>query len=1162
MLQLRHSTRSRASLSLLTLVLPVTSVRGDIVVPGRTLTVVLSERTGQVQNIADAKATRFIVGGEDRYDLDGKHATESEDVVTGKQIGKDTVAFECVNTKLGLNVKKEFRLRDGVLTKQVTYTRDGSEKLLLKVSSETKVESSLYQEGYYYIATDDGYKVSALPFLAGSSVKEAIPWTVSTGSFVYYFPKLDRTLAHYRYRVNGHYFYGEADRALESKLVPGGAITAVGQGFISATESLTLESRFVLLDGDARDFHNHLLNQPPYTDYRNHKVPEWFKKTRMFLSDVGATGKSLIESRETVARDILSFLQLLNDDEYLMVFFNHWTVQGDFPYKGTLRYYTYTDTGYSEPVPIEKLKENIRWLKSLSPRIKVGGYATFTPTAGTPPYDEHKDWLIHNKDGAVEFAGDGTALGGMPDFSSGYREYLLDQMQHYLTDLGFDWIHIDSTPFEAVNWKTKNVVQGYEVARFYDELGKLFEAHDAAVVQNVSWLASLWAHGSYMECQQPDRWEKKDWRIVAVPGSLAALYRNYRPGVWSNLCYGTRGIYGIRNTQTGMKGWIRNAMTWWRDTPHSLAHEKVIDELLETRVSKACVHPSWWKLETDRLEVEVLERGRSLILPILLHGDKPAEETVTLKTSELPYRKGNCLFAFDWRLSPPEPLDVFKPVPWKMDYLELLNFKVEKSLGSQYTHKLKLDPLRNHYHVLTQIPAWVYTCNGERTPFLLPENRGVKITGALSVGASSYRLAVENQNSAAQVLAYLPRTWARSAVTINGKPTQHSLINLLSERACLVDVPSGKSVIVVSEAKGPAGDKLPGANYTNPFELAWHDAAQRLFYYNLEHRAYEENGMSCFALKVRGPGGGSADFHMAGKEKAGGISLKMKGENTGGRIEVALSAGDTWTCEIKDDYMGWREFNVYREQMKPSSTRRKWDVTTLLSLRAYPVGGREMSIADIHLLPAREGDLPVSGKIVKRSLSVFKTSTPPVIDGYGNDPCWARCETVTDFYKYSTESPSESKSLVRVCYDDSNLYVLFDNLEPITSLAATATNEFQIFTSDHAHLFIDPFKDLAHYYEIGIDTSGKIADIKNGDSGWDIKWNGEYEVKTGLNYNVGWMAEMRIPFKTLGKSPKAGDVWGVTFARIDNSKEFSMWTMGEWNDPSVFGEMVFGGEEK
>ena len=57
----------------------------------------------------------------------------------------------------------------------------------------------------------------------------------------------------------------------------------------------------------------------------------------------------------------------------------------------------------------------------------------------------------------------------------------------------------------------------------------------------------------------------------------------------------------------------------------------------------------------------------------------------------------------------------------------------------------------------------------------------------------------------------------------------------------------------------------------------------------------------------------------------------------------------------------------------------------------------------------------------------------------------------------------------KLCYDDGSLYMLFESLEPITSLGATRANESQVSTSDHAQLFPDPFKDLAHYYEIGID---------------------------------------------------------------------------------------------
>jgi hypothetical protein len=560
---------------------------------------------------------------------------------------------------------------------------------------------------------------------------------------------------------------------------------------VDARQPFAFASRYALIDGDPRDFHKHLLGLPP--GYKGRPVPTWFRKARMFISDQSGTGLGLMTRTDQLLKDVASFLPLLREDEQLMVFFNHWTTMGDFPYQGTLRYYTYTDAGYSQPVPVEKFKENIRKVKALSPKIKVGGYALFVPLAGTPPYDQHPDWMAYNKDGQIEFGGDGTGAGGVPDFSSGYRDYLLDQMKHYIVDLGFDWIHVDCGPFEAVNYRAKEVIQSYETGRFYDRLGTLFGEHEAAIVQNIAWTAGLWADGTYMECQQPDRWEKKDWRIRGVTGYLNALYRTHRPGTWVNLCYGTQGMYGVRNAYSGMRGWIRGSLTWWRDVSHSLAQDRVIDELLETRLSDCRVSPSWWKLQTDKLEAEALEKGSAVIVPLMWHGDHPSQETITLRGVNP--RLGARVFSFDLRLSRPDALPVFTPVPWSSDYMEL---------------------------------------------------------------------------------ARVPET--------------------------------------------------------------------------------------------------------------------------------------------------------------------------------------------------------------------------------------------------------------------------------------------QVWVSDHAHLFLDPYRDMVRWFEIGVDTAGTVADIKNDATGADMKWNGRYEVKTGLNYNVGWMMEMRVPFSTLGRAPTDGDVWGVTFARIDMTKEFSVWTPGPWNDPSIFGELAFGGQ--
>ncbi|MFH0795432.1 MAG: sugar-binding protein [Candidatus Omnitrophota bacterium] len=1139
---------------------PFESFAGSITLYGKEMTAVLSDTTGQVISISDAVGARVLVGSEDRYDLDGKTSTEADDSVLSRKVDKNRVSFECLNRKLGIKTSKQYRLAGQVLEKETKYLTGNKDKLLFKLSSHSTLDPDLYKDGDYYLPTDDGWKVFGVPFTAGSSIKEPKAWTFSTGSFIYYFPGSDRVFTHYRYKVNGRYFYCDAHPSVESKLVPGGAITAIGLGFINDQTGLNLETRYALIGGDPFDYHRFIYSQPPYSDYRGRKVSTWFPKGRMFISDPGAGMVGLMKNRDGVLKDVADFMKLLKDDEYLLVFFNHWTVQGDFPYQGTFRYYTYTDTGYSQPVPIEELKENIRMLKAISPRIKVGGYATFTPTAGTPPYDDHKDWMLYDQEGKIQFGGDGTGLGGVPDFSSGYREYLLNQLSHYITDLGFDWIHIDSGVSEGINWKTKNVVQSYENAKFYDELGKIFEKNDAAIIQNVSGTDALWSHGSYMECQQPDRWEKKDWRTLAVPGSLGILYRTNRPGVWVNLCYGTRGIYGIRNGQTGMRGWIRNATNWWRDVSHSLAHEKVIDEMLEMTASDVSVYPSWWKLQTDKLEIEPMDKGEALVIPALLHGDTGGDQKISLNTADLKYKKGNYLFTFDSLLSSTEMVDVFKPIPWKVDYLRTISFGVVKNPPAKYTHTMEMEPLHNYYHTITQVPGWVYTFNGERTSFLLPENKGVKITGFLPADAPFYNLSVQNSNNTAQVLAYVPQDWKGVKTEINGRQAKVALTEILNNKFILLDLTKGKSAVRISDAK-PNFAELPKAAYANPGSDYWTETSHRLFYHNLDHRAYQEDGKSCLALKEISPGGGSIDAYMTQKEEAGGFSIKVKGEKSGGKAIVRLAAGDNWTYEIKDAFAGWKEFNVYKDQMTPSTTVKKWDATTYMGLIFYPAGGKEMNIADIHLLSAREGDI-VKIKELKRKLTVCRTKTPPVIDGYGNDACWKNCEVATDFFLYGKDALAGSKALVRLCYDDDNLYMLFDNLEPIINLEDAKVPEAKVWLSDHCHIFIDPYRDMTNYYEIGIDTAGTVADIKNSETGWDMKWNGEYEVKTGLNYNVGWMCEMKLPFNNFGKKPKPGDIWGVTFMRADITGEASVWTNGAWNDPAGFGDMVFSGEVK
>ncbi len=65
-----------------------------------------------------------------------------------------------------------------------------------------------------------------------------------------------------------------------------------------------------------------------------------------------------------------------------------------------------------------------------------------------------------------------------------------------------------------------------------------------------------------------------------------------------------------------------------------------------------------------------------------------------------------------------------------------------------------------------------------------------------------------------------------------------------------------------------------------------------------------------------------------------------------------------------------------------------------------------------------------------RSMEAVCTDTPPVIDGKLDDACWSQANVVTDFTDYRIEQPAKEQTLVRVLYDDENIYIAFECVEP------------------------------------------------------------------------------------------------------------------------------------
>lgn len=130
-----------------------------------------------------------------------------------------------------------------------------------------------------------------------------------------------------------------------------------------------------------------------------------------------------------------------------------------------------------------------------------------------------------------------------------------------------------------------------------------------------------------------------------------------------------------------------------------------------------------------------------------------------------------------------------------------------------------------------------------------------------------------------------------------------------------------------------------------------------------------------------------------------------------------------------------------------------------------------------------------------------------------------------------------------------------------------------VYNDDCLEVFVQPSED--RYLGWEVNALGTLLDYQA--SGWgagpvedrhiDVKWKTSAQWKA-RRHDAGWALELRIPFaKDLGKVPKTGDTWRITFNRLDLDRQGRM-TLSTFSDlgpdrvwfhqPAGFGQIVFG----
>jgi len=164
------------------------------------------------------------------------------------------------------------------------------------------------------------------------------------------------------------------------------------------------------------------------------------------------------------------------------------------------------------------------------------------------------------------------------------------------------------------------------------------------------------------------------------------------------------------------------------------------------------------------------------------------------------------------------------------------------------------------------------------------------------------------------------------------------------------------------------------------------------------------------------------------------------------------------------------------------------------------------------------------------------------IDGLLREPHWQSAERINGFTQRDpTEGavPSES-TVVYIAYDDAALYIgarLYDS-HPDSIVARLARRD-EGTNSDRFQVFIDPYHDKRSGFYFGISAAGTLYDGTLFNDEWDDNsWDGVWEGKVTRD-DLGWVAELRIPYSQLRFVRRSEYVWGINFRReIARKNEF------------------------
>ncbi|HWQ53215.1 MAG TPA: hypothetical protein VN442_05990 [Bryobacteraceae bacterium] len=713
------------------------------------LAVEVNDATGALSSITDRKDGRLLAGRSfDSYALQPAPERETRaSELNDRVVRRNGGTLACENPSLpGILIEKTYSVEGSVVSKRVRFQAKGKDLGYFKYGTSTTVPAEFYKSGY--LNNPSRHVVNkAVPYIKTAGIAKEIQiydFNPRADHYLVIFtnPVLQRGLAQYRFKVDGHFVHPLSSYAYEPSLYygpEGWRMGAAAKWLSEDREDLSCEIRWHLFDGDHLAFHNDYLNLPELRETWETKVPAWMGEVKGIISwdwqsravaeygkrAAGGTGEF---AKIKAAADSLS-------SGYLMVL-----VRGVFP--NTRAYMRDPIPTPRGPLARAQLQQWVRQLQALSPRIKVGPITwQWAFLDKDPVVREHPEWTVHGPDGKpgiVVTAWEGEKAAAQL-LTPEARRFVLDQYAGIVKAYNFDFIYMDTGQggVTLFDWRTKRSAQDYDWGLLFKGIRDAARSNGGGAFYNgIPNLFSLYSDIGYYEGFNPFRehWQARSDRLV-----LSKIYQRPNakrtiPLYWDDdkgdivenypkLCYSL----AIKPGGFDYRG------------EYNAQHWPLIGALLEIEGAElapaARWEPCWWRRETD-VEVYALRLPGAALLTVQNH--VKAKQTVEAGFDLAPFGFDPAKPLHLWRFDPKAVGELRAENPDKMTEAQAATrFKstgrpalravnasfvanVPYPKGGRLTRSVEVAQDRVTILMATQSATLAYARDGQATHFLLP----------------------------------------------------------------------------------------------------------------------------------------------------------------------------------------------------------------------------------------------------------------------------------------------------------------------------------------------------------------------------------------------------------------------------------------------------------